>query len=141
MGKRPVAEIIRQMRESDDVASLLDSPLDMLRNKGMVSYIGQLMAQKGISLDNIAFRAGMTRKYMQQIYDGCQKLPRDKALAIAVGFGLNLQETQNLLKNAGLPPLYVIERKDAIVMFAIRERLSIIETNEILFELGEYMLE
>lgn len=141
MRKRPVAEIIRQMRENEDVASLLDSPIDTLKNKGMVSYIGQLMAQKRVSLDNIAFKSGISRRYMQQIFDGCQKLPRDKALALAIGFELNLQETQNLLKNAGLAPLYVIERKDAVIMFAIRERLTIIETNDILFELGEFMLE
>ena len=61
---------------------------------------------------------------------------RTKLLSLAVGMGLNIEETQQLLKCAGYSQLYVKLPFDSIVLFGLCKQMSVIQINELLYEYG-----
>ncbi len=78
--------------------------------------------------------------YAYQIFSGLRVPERKKLLCLAIGMTLNIEETQTLLKAAGYPPLYVKIPFDSIILYGLCRRLTIAETNDLLFENGIEML-
>ena len=59
---------------------------------------------------------------------------REKLIAICIGIGLNLTETQRVLTIGKQKILYAKDARDSIIIFSINNNYSIMETNELLFE-------
>ena len=82
----------------------------------------------------------LSRAYVYQIFSG-EKMPsRDKLIAIAFGLHLSDVETQALLKLSKNRELYARDERDAIILFALQRNKSVLETNDLLFELGYKVL-
>lgn len=58
-----------------------------------------------------------------------------------IGFPLTVEDTQYLLWLGGHSELYVRNSRDAYIMFALKKRYGITETNELLFKNGKKILE
>ena len=50
---------------------------------------------------------------------------------------LNLDEVQYLLRYAGLGLLYPRNQWDAVIISAVEQKLDVVQTNELLHQLGE----
>jgi len=75
----------------------------------------------------------MDKNYAYQIFNGNKTHPsRDKMIALAIGMGLNVLETRKLLKIAGACDLYARNPRDSVIIFGLNNRLSLIDTNELL---------
>ena len=61
---------------------------------------------------------------------------RKKLLCLAVGMGLNIEQTQQLLKCAGYPQLYVKLPFDSIVLYGLCKGLPVVQINELLYTYG-----
>lgn len=104
-------------------------------------YLEQLLAAKGLEKSSVIQESGLDRIYAYQIFSGRREKPsRPKLLALARAFPLNLEETQYLLRYAGLGILYPRNPWDSIVISAIGQNLSTKETNLLLEKLGETQL-
>ena len=57
-------------------------------------------------------------------------------MAIAFGLQLSVEETQKMLKLSGNLELYVRDKRDAAILFAIQHGRSIDEANDLLAQLG-----
>lgn len=66
--------------------------------------------------------------------------PPDKLIAIAFGLRLSDEETQALLKLSKNRELYAKDERDAIILFAIQRNETILEANDMLFELSHKVL-
>lgn len=53
-------------------------------------------------------------------------------MSLAFGFGLNYEETDRLLKIAGVGALYPKNKRDAIIIYALENGMSIYDTDDIL---------
>lgn len=101
-------------------------------------YLNNLLMKKKLEVTDIIKNSGLNRGYVYQIFEGRKKNPsRIKMLAIGIAMELNLEETQYLLRYAKLAPLYPRNQWDSIIISAIEQNLNVIETNELLHELGE----
>lgn len=49
---------------------------------------------------------------------------------------MSAEETQHLLLECSVPLLYAKNKRDNVILFALENKLSIIELNELLYELG-----
>ena len=65
---------------------------------------------------------------------------RDNAIMLAFGLGCSLVETQRLLRLAGVSELWPKIRRDAIIIWSIKEGLSREECDDELWRLGEKTL-
>ncbi len=130
-------ELFVELREDNDIKNYLR------RNRAefvqpLSEYLANLLAQKQLSKQAVIERSGVQREYAYHIFSGLKKNPsRPKILALAFAMGLTLEETQYLLRYAKQSPLYPRNPWDSIIISAIDQRLSVLQTNELLSQLGE----
>ncbi|MBR2734022.1 MAG: helix-turn-helix domain-containing protein [Selenomonadaceae bacterium] len=130
-------ELFVELREDNDIKNYLR------RNRAefvrpLSDYLASLLAQKNLSKQAVIERSGVQREYAYHIFSGLKKNPsRTKILALAFAMGLTLEETQYLLRYAKQSPLYPRNPWDSIIISAIDQRLSVLQTNELLNQLGE----
>lgn len=101
-------------------------------------YLEKILADKDLTKQEVIERSGLNREYVYHIFSGIRKNPsRPKVLALAIAMGLNLDEVQYLLRYARHGVLYPRNQWDAVIISAVEQNLSVMQTNELLNSLGE----
>ena len=101
-------------------------------------YLQRLLVEKNLERAEIIEKSGVNREYAYHIFSGKKNNPsRQKILALAIAMGLNLDEVQYLLRYAQHGILYPRNSWDAVIISAIEQKLSVLQTNELLESLGE----
>ena len=101
-------------------------------------YLTKLLTDKNLSKQEVIERSGLNREYAYHIFSGKRKKPsRPKVLALSIAMGLNLDEVQYLLRYAQHGVLYPRNQWDAVIISAVEQGLSVLQTNELLNQLGE----
>jgi len=104
-------------------------------------YLFSLLEKKQLEKSEIIRRSNLDRVYGYQIFSGLKTPSRDKVLALALGMDLSLEETQDILRIANHPQLYVKKHRDSIIIFGLHKQLGVLKTNELLFNMGEPIIE
>ncbi|NLI52875.1 MAG: helix-turn-helix domain-containing protein [Clostridiales bacterium] len=99
-------------------------------------YLRQLCQSRGEIAEHVIERAGLDRAYGHQLFGGRRKPSRDKVIQLAFGFGLNVEETQQLLKIAREPFLYPRLKRDAVIIYCITQNMGVTETQSLLVDFG-----
>ena len=99
-------------------------------------YMNQMLADKDMSAAEVIRRSNLSKDYANQLLNGTRSKPgRDKIIALCIGLGLNLSETQKALKIARCGELYSKDTRDAIIMYYINiEKWDIMEINNSLHD-------
>lgn len=130
-------ELFVELREENDIKNYLRRNRDEFVLP-LSEYLENLLAQKNLTKQAVIEKSGIQREYAYHIFSGLKKNPsRPKILAFAFAMGLNLKETQYLLRYAKQSPLYPRNPWDSIIISAIEQKLTVIQTNELLNQLGE----
>ena len=93
------------------------------------------------SIASVIEKSLIQRNYGYQILNGTRLPGRDKIVALSLALNLSLKETQRALTLAGENILYSRSRRDSILIFALQKQLSVQNTNELLFQFEEAILE
>ncbi len=125
-----------RMRKARDIDEYLDENQEYMLNQSLREHLNALLVQKGLLVADVARGSQLDRKYVYQIFDGKKHPSRDKLIAIAFGLGLNEEETQRMLKVSGNKELYVRNRRDAVILFALQRKKTLMETNYLLDDHG-----
>lgn len=99
-------------------------------------YIAQMCLERGEPREYAIRRAGIERSYGYQLFNGTRKPSRDKAIQLAIGFGLDLKQTQDLLKISRQSPLNPRIKRDAAILYGIMHGLNIDELQKLLKSFG-----
>ena len=84
--------------------------------------------------------ADVRKSYGYQILRGERVPGRDILLRTALVLGLSLKETQRLLAVGGCGALYPRVRRDAAVIFALNQKMTLLQAEELLSSLPERSL-
>ena len=103
-----------------------------IEKESFVDCVASLCAEKKLVPERIIRDAGIDRTYGHQLFNGTRLPSRDKAIQIAFGFGLNVEETQRLLRAAGKSVLYPRIRRDAILIYCLQQKKDIDSVQELL---------
>ena len=90
-----------------------------------VTYLETLLLKKDVSKSELIKMTNLHRTYSYQIFNGQKKPSRSKIIQI-------IRETNNLLSLSDNGYLYPKVRYDAIILYALEHKKSIIDTNLIL---------
>ncbi len=103
------------------------------------AYFNGLLKQKGLAKGEVIIRSGLDRSYAYQILqEDSKKQPgRNKILALCLAAGCSLAETIRALETSGEAILYAKNKRDAILIFSIHKGLSLLDTNELFYEMNE----
>ena len=97
-----------------------------------VTYLETLLLKKDVSKSELIKMTNLHRTYAYQIFNGQKKPSRSKIIQIALALQLDIRETNNLLSFSDNGYLYPKVRYDAIILYALEHKKSIIDTNLIL---------
>ena len=76
----------------------------------------------------------LPRTYAYQILRGPKNPGREKVLALCLAAKMDYEETQRALALADAGKLYSRRKEDSIIIFALEQKLSVLQTNELLYE-------
>lgn len=137
MGEKKVSKtstLLRKLFRSNDLDRFLEENRAALAGPSFHEYVSGLLKERGIPAETIINRSGIERTYGHQLFNGTRKPSRDKVIQLAIAFGMNTDETQELLKIAGKPLLYPRIGRDCVLLYGISKGYGIMEIQELLHE-------
>ena len=129
-------EIQQEIQSTDNIYDVLDNNHESFRFEELSDYLKGLLERKNIKPADAIRKSGLDRSYGHQIISGKKAPSRDKLIALSFGMGLELDEVNDLLKVSRNRTLYARDQRDAVIIYAFTNKLSIIETNQLLFDKG-----
>ena len=125
-------------KSTDDLMRLLHEGAlgDVVRGDGLLppfpDYLAQLCSVREIVRERVIQRARIERSYGHQLFNGTRRPSRDKVIQLAFGFGLDLKQTQDLLKVAGQSQLVPQVKRDAAILYCVLHQLELGEVQKLL---------
>lgn len=139
--KKSTQELLDLLSKSTDFDLYMQTNTAEFISESLPIILDKLLAQKHIAKSTCILNSGLDRTYAYQIFSGLKKPSRDKLLALCFGMQCSLDEVQTLLKHTGHPPLYPRTQRDCAIIYGFAHTLSIMQLNELLYELNETSLQ
>lgn len=104
----------------------------------LASCLDALLSRHGLKKGAVIEAAQIERSYGYQLFSGRRGTPsRDVLLSLALAMHLSVEETQTLLRTAGLAMLYPRVRRDSVILLALADGASVMDCNDRLDDCGE----
>lgn len=126
-------ELNHEIKAATDIEDYLEKNKESMLTGSLSEHLNMLLTQKSINKADVVRGSLLDRAYLYQIFSGEKTPSRDKLIAIAFGLYLSDNETQKMLKLSGNRELYARDERDALILFALQRKMTIFETNELLF--------
>lgn len=127
-------ELNHEIKAATDIEDYLSRNKDNMLTQNLSGHLQALLAQKGVSRADVVRGSLLDRAYVYQIFSGEKTPSRDKLIAIAFGLHLSDDEAQKMLKLSGNRELYARDERDALILFALQQKKTLMEANELLFD-------
>ncbi len=120
------------LSQSHTIDAYLNQISDMLVNEPFGMYVSRLAIERNISIPQLCRRSALNESYTYQVLKGARNPGRDKTIQLAVGLGLDVEGTNKLLRAGGKSELYCRNKRDAIIIFSINNKMDMLAVNELL---------
>lgn len=135
--EKSTEELINELQKAEDIVKFAEDNKDELDVLTLSEQLNKFLNKYQKSKSDIIRDAGIDITYGYQIFDGKKKPRRDKLIQIAFGFPLTVKDANVLLRAGGMSDLYVRNKRDAICMYCLQQRMVVSECNDMLFNAGE----
>lgn len=132
--EKDTSKIVEELGLCLDFQTFYAENKDYMVSGNLSALLQELIDTKGLKKSQVIKNAELAEVYGYQIFSGIRVPERKKLLCLAVGMGLNIEETQRLLKCAGYSQLYVKLPFDSILLYGLCKALSVVQINELLYE-------
>lgn len=130
---KDTSQILKELGLSPDFKTFYNENKKYMVSTDLPKLLAELLKSKGLKKAQAIQASELSEVYGYQIFSGLRVPERKKLLCLAIGMGLNIDETQLLLKCASYAPLYVKRPFDSVVLYGICKKLSVIEINDLLY--------
>ena len=131
---------LNKIYKKEDLNKFVSNDLSEIKKLNIGEFFCYICEKKHITKSELIKKADIDRTYGYQIFDGRKNPSRDKILRLCLAAKLDLKETKRALEIGKVAQLYPKEVRDSIIIFAINNKISIIETNELLSDKKEKLL-
>lgn len=137
--RKKTDDLMNEILFTNNISQYITSNQEEFLDTPLHIYLKQLLADSGLSISQVVNRANKG-EYIYQVFRGIKNPSRDVLISIALAVSLSVEETSQLLRNARMPVLDPRNRRDSILIFALNHRLTVPDTNDVLYEFHETML-
>lgn len=134
--KKKTEDLINEIISSKNISLYLDTNQQEFIDIPLHDHLHNLLSKAQLKVSQVVERS-CKGEYVYQVFRGIKNPGRDMTICIAIAMGLNLEETGQLLRIARVPLLDARNRRDSIIIFAINHKLTVPDTNDILYEFNE----
>lgn len=138
--RKNTQELLELLKNTKNIEDYLREESDSLQELSLSEYLAYLLTEKKLKKSQCIRDANLQRNYGYQIFAGERVPSRDKIISLCFAMKLTLRETHSLLCATGYPDLYPRDKRDSILIFALERELTVMETDELLYEMGEKTL-
>ncbi|WP_321383060.1 helix-turn-helix transcriptional regulator [uncultured Enterococcus sp.] len=136
MKEKDTDKLLHSLKKAENFQTALSDTKPYTIDNETSKHLNDWLIKKNLTKGKVLRKSGITETTGYQYFDGKRKPPREKMIALSIGFELTLEETNTLLKKSGFAQLYPKHHWDAIVIYGISRQLSIAEIDELLYEEG-----
>lgn len=133
MKEKDTGDLQSKLMSAPDLSRFLSENEDKFNHKSFAEFLQALFQKKKISKAALAKKAGISNVYLYQIFSGERNPSRNRILCLCFGLNTTLDEAQELLKHSGFAQLYVKDKRDAIIIYALVHSMELDEVNDRLF--------
>ncbi len=126
------SKLMSRLFKTHDLPVFFQKNESFIKSTAFSDYITQLCRERELVPERIVILSQIERTYGHQLFNGTRKPSRDKVLQLAFGFGLNVEETQHLLRVADKSLLYPKIKRDAIIIYCLAHGKNLFETQDTL---------
>ena len=140
MKEKSTTDLNEELMSESDIDTYISHNQKFFTERDISDLLNQLYDKKTISKAALARKAGMSEVYLHQVFSGRRKPSRDRLICLCLGMGANLEETQQLLRQAAYAQLYPRNKRDAIISHGILHHTELSAINDKLFAENEKTL-
>lgn len=134
--KKSTEDLVNEIMTGKHISRYLTANQEEFLDISLHDYLQSLLSETQLKVSQVVDRS-YKGEYIYQVFRGIKNPGRDILLCIALAMELDLDKTAYLLRIARMPLLDARNRRDSIIMFAIERKLSVPDTNDILYEFKE----
>lgn len=138
--KVKTSTLLGRVFKASNLKRFMDENDELFLNVPFHLHISEMCREVGMVPEQIIKQTGIERTYGHQIFNGTRKPSRDKVIQLALGFRLDTNGTQELLKAANKRNLYPKIRRDAALIYCLEHHMNEVETQNVLMELNLTLL-
>lgn len=133
--EKSTEDLQSELTQAKSYDEFYNKNISELQFPSTIDYLNYLLDLKGITNKaDFIKKTNLDRTYAYHILNGDKKPGRDKLIIFALAANADITETQNLLKYAGERPLYVRDRRDGLIFYAIEHGKDLDAVNILLDE-------
>ena len=132
----PTSELLKMIFKTKTLNKVFSTNEKNFSLPSFSEYINKLCNDSGKVAEHIIVRANIERTYGHKIFAGTRNPSRDVVIQLAFGFGLDVDETQELLKVARKSQLYPRVKRDIVIIYCLHNNYSIEQTQMYLNDLN-----
>ena len=140
MERKSTGQPNQELMQASSLGEYVSENRDAFSEQAVSQLLSELYEKKSISKAALARRAGMSEVYLHQVFSGRRSPSRDRLLCLCLGLEATLEETQELLRQAGFAQLYPRHKRDAVISYGLVHGISLGEINDRLFVENEKTL-
>ena len=117
MERKSTGQLNQELMQASSLGEYVSENRDAFSEQAVSQLLSELYEKKSISKAALARRAGMSEVYLHQVFSGRRSPSRDRLLCLCLGLEATLEETQELLRQAGFAQLYPRHKRDAVISY------------------------
>ena len=139
--QKSTTELLNELKNFDSFKEYEKINKNSMINKTLSQFLCDLLEEKHLKKSDVIRKGELNESYAYQMFSGVKSTPsKDKLICLSIGMDLSVDETNSLLKLAGLSPLYPRIKRDSIIIINMNNKKSVVEINEELYNEGEETL-
>lgn len=137
--KKTTEELLNDIKEVNSIDDFITINEKEYFNLSVDEYLRDLLKIKELKISQILADSCLG-DYIYKVFKGSRKAGRDVYISIGIAMKLSYNEFQIMLRLAKYLMLDPRDKRDSIILYAVSNKLSIIETNDILFNCEQEVL-
>ena len=132
MGEKNTSDLYQELMEQPDLEHYIQENQPQFLHCDLSQLLSALYHKKSISKADLARRANISEVYLHQVFSGRRSPTRDRLLCICIALEATVDETQQLLKQAGYAQLYLKRKRDVVISHGLLHHHSFHQINDML---------
>lgn len=132
--------LLERLFKAPDLKTYMENNADLMAMPPFGPLITGLCKKAGMPKACVIDRSEIPRNYAYQLFSGIRNPSRDKVIQLAIGFGMDVENTQELLKIARQAPLYPKIPRDSVILRCLHEHQNMGHTQNTLGAMGLTLL-
>lgn len=126
-------ELLNELFTAPDIDTYIKKNVGEFTSQSLSELLNNLMQKNNVTRAEAVKASGLYEIYAYKILSGERVPSRDKIIAMCIGVKANFDEIQNILKTTKNSQLYIRDKRDSIIIFGIKNRQSVFDINDKLY--------